>query len=75
MVVRFVGLDERLSRDSVTAINPSGEILQLTSLAAERSPVRIDRLKPAEHAQRSVALHLIARPISRAGQDGCRALF
>ena len=43
--------DDGLGGDPIGAVGPSRQILQLAALAAERSPVWIDWMLAAEHAQ------------------------
>src|SRR4051794_14601700 len=50
-VVRGVGLGNGLTGHAVRAVGPFRQVLHLAALAAERPPLRIDRLSPAEDAQ------------------------
>src|SRR5581483_4510782 len=53
-VVRGVGLLNRLAGDPVRSVGPTRQILHLAALAAERPPLGVGRLPPAEHAKRGV---------------------
>src|SRR5437667_12908184 len=52
VLFRFVRFRYRVARNPVSAGGPAGQILQLAPLAAER-PIRlVNRMPPAQHAQR-----------------------
>ena len=55
--VGFVAVADAFACYPVDAIHPSCEILQLAPLAAEWPPLRIDRMDPAEHAQRELTIN------------------
>ena len=68
----IIRLRNRVSRNPVRAGGPAGQILQLAPLAAERPPRGINRMPPAEHAQRGVG-HLALFYLSeRIGVGGAR---
>jgi len=52
--VSFVRIRNRFGRHPIRAFGPAGQILQLAPLAAERPIHGINRMPPAEHAQRGV---------------------
>ena len=68
MVVR---LRNRFGRDPVGPRRPAGQILQFAPLAAERPPLGLDRVPPAEHAQHTpiVANGELPRLIERVMAD------
>src|SRR5438046_10690064 len=57
LFVRSFGIADGFIRHPVFAIHPARQIEQLAALAAERPPLRIHRLAPAEHAQCAVRVH------------------
>jgi len=53
-VVKIVRVVERLAGDAIGAVGPARQILELTALAAERPPRRLDWPSPAEYAESDV---------------------
>src|SRR5207247_786203 len=51
-VVTLVGIAHRFGGDPVSSFSPSRQVLQLTAFAAEGPPELLDRMAPAEHAER-----------------------
>jgi len=50
--VSVIRIRDRFGRNPIRAVGPAGQILQLAAPAAERPIHGINRMPPAEHAQR-----------------------